>query len=87
MGNSMTEPATDPITLGNMAAQILVTRSLIGCMGAILNCSPSQLATRIRADVSDQIPNLRRVNGSPDDTEQMRVAASAMLAKLTEGFE
>lgn len=83
----MTKPATDPITLGNMAAQILVTQSLIGFVSEALNRDPSEFAAQIRADVSDRIAKLRRVNGSPHVSEQMRVAASAMLAKITEGFE
>jgi hypothetical protein len=74
---------TDPIALGNIAAQILVTQELAKCVAVAVGREPAEFGAKLSQSVSKRIDGLTLTGGDP---EQMRDAARIMLRKIVEGI-
>lgn len=78
----MNARADDPISLGNLAAQILFLQSLTGLVSVALRIPVADVTSQISRTVSAGIDGLYLADAA--ESEQMREAARTTLAKIIE---
>jgi hypothetical protein len=80
----MNAPATDAISLGNTAAQILYLQELTRLVAVAVNRQPAEVAGSISQSISERIEGLTLTGG---DAAELRKAAHQMLAKIVGGIK